>query len=54
MYREVSKIAGEPVVNVRKIRQVRTVKAPTGVNKILAVKQDKIKALGDAADDADI
>jgi hypothetical protein len=34
-FKEVSEIIGEPVVNVRKLKQVRTVK---GVNKTLKIK----------------
>lgn len=49
-----SKIVGEPVVNVRKLKSIRTVK---GVNKVLAVKpqqsNDRIRALGADAVEAD-
>jgi hypothetical protein len=51
----VSKIVGEPVVNVRKLKSIRTVK---GVSKVLGIKQqqsnDRVKAIGaDAVGDDD-
>ena len=47
MCREVSRIAGEPVVTVRKIKQIRTVK---GVNKNIGAKA---KVVADDAEEED-
>eukprot|EP00347_Sterkiella_histriomuscorum_P012554 403368121 len=45
--KEVSKIVGEPVFNVRKIKSVRTVKAASkGLNIKPQQSQDRVKALG--------
>lgn len=54
--KEVSKIAGEPVVNIRKIKQVRTVKPGVGtVGKSLNIKtpgQQRVAMVDEVIDDA--
>jgi hypothetical protein len=50
--KEVNKIAGEPVVNIRKIKQVRAVK-PSSAQKSLNIKTSSKGVVGDEViDDA--
>lgn len=50
--KEVNKIAGEPVVNIRKIKQVRAVK-PSSAQKSLNIKTSSKGVIGDEViDDA--
>lgn len=48
--REVNKIAGEPMVNIRKIKQVRTIK--TTNSKTLNVKLSRLPMVDEIVDDA--